>query len=106
MSLFAPGAVVDVAVAAASGGTVLMCLPLPRWYRLEVFDAASDGTVLMCLTPLPVVIATATLPIHQFSLQAVFFFLRALPIHPFSLSVTALPVYLFIAFLYELHVNQ
>ena len=59
MSLFAPGAVVDVAVAAASGGTVLMCLPLPRWYRLEVFDAASDGTVLMCLTPLPVVTATA-----------------------------------------------
>ena len=106
MSLIAPAAVVDVAVAAASGGTVSLCLLLPRCHRFDVFDAASGGTVLMWLMLLPVVTATATLPIHQFLLQAVFFSLRALPIHQFSLSVTVLPVYLFIAFLYELHVNQ
>ena len=60
MSLIAPAAVVDVAVAAASGGTVSLCLLLPRCHRFDVFDAASGGTVLMWLMLLPVVTATAT----------------------------------------------
>ena len=54
MSLIAPAAVVDVAVAAASGGTVSLCLLLPRCHRFDVFDAASGGTVLMWLMLLPV----------------------------------------------------